>query len=105
MDGNGTSTAILVGVWATFALDVFGSFTSSPQTTEINASTRADTLMKYVAIAATVAVAGGAYASWKSGKAAPLLATSVVALAMYRLYCHARDKGLASDEAGTESDW
>lgn len=102
MDSGGTSTAILVGVWATFALDVFGSFTSSPQTTEINAHSRADTLMKWVTIATVVAIGGGAYASWRSGKLAPLLATSVVAVAMYRLYVHAKEKGLASDAAGTE---
>lgn len=105
MDGNGSTTAILVGIYATFALDVFSTFTSSPQTTEINASTRAETLMKWVSIAAVVAVAGGVYGSAQSKRAAPLVAASLVAFAMWRLYCHARDRGLASEEPGTESGW
>lgn len=102
MDGNGTSVAILVGVWATFALDVFGSLTSSPQTTEINAKTRADTLMKWVWLAAVVAVAGGGYASLQSRKPWPLLAAGTVALSMFLLYRHARNSGLASAAPGTE---
>ena len=103
MEGNGTSVAILVGVWATFALDVFGSLTSSPQTTQINARTRADTLMKWVFLAAAVAVAGGTYASMQSGKIWPLIATGVVAGSMVGLYSHAKSEGLKSSEPGTES--
>lgn len=103
MEGNGTSRAILALVAATFALDVFSTFTSSPQTTEINAKARAGTLMKWVAIAFAVAVAGGAYGAWTSRKWTPLLAAGAVALGMYGLYVHARNRGLASDEAGTES--
>lgn len=103
MEGNGTSVAILVGVWATFALDVFGSLTSSPQTTEINAASRADTLMKWVRLAAAVAVAGGLTAAVVSRKVWPLLATVAIAAGMYMLYRHARNSGLASPEPGTES--
>jgi hypothetical protein len=103
MEGNGTSVAILVGVWATFALDVFGSLTSSPQTTEINASARADTLMKWVFLAAAVAVGGGAIASAVSKRIWPLLATMLIAGAMVSLYSHAKRKGLASGEPATES--
>jgi hypothetical protein len=33
--GNGATAAILIGVYATFALDVFSTLNSSPQTTEI----------------------------------------------------------------------
>jgi hypothetical protein len=101
-NGKGTTLAILVGVWATFALDVFSTFTSSPQTTEINASTRADTLMKWVGIAAVVAVGGGLAGSLSSKRWIPLLVTGFVAFGMWQLYEHAKKKGLASDAAGTE---
>lgn len=104
MEGNGTSAAILVGVWATFALDVFSTLNSSPQTTEINAGKRADSLMYWVAIGAAVAVGGGLLAWIVSRKVWPLLATGAVALGMYGLYVHAKRRGLARlDEPTTES--
>jgi hypothetical protein len=104
VEGNGTSVAILVGVWATFALDVFSTLNSSPQTTEINAGKRAESLMYWVAIGAAVAVGGGILAWAVSRKVWPLLATGAVALGMYGLYVHARKRGLERlDEPGTES--
>lgn len=102
MDGNGVSIAILVGVWSTFALDVFSTLNSSPQTTEINAGKRAESLMYWVAIGAAVAVGGGLMATIVSKKVWPLLATSMVAAGMYGLYVHAKRRGLASNQAGTE---
>jgi hypothetical protein len=103
MDGNGTSIAILVGVWATFALDVFSTLNSSPQTTEINVQRRQESLMYWVGVGSVVAVGGGAIATAVSRKAWPLVATSVVAGGMYLMYCHAKRRGLArSDQPGTE---
>ena len=103
MEGNGTSVAILIGVWATFALDVFSTLNSSPQTTEINAHKRADSLMYWVAIGSGVAVAGGVVATAVSKKPWPLLATGAVALMMYAMYVHAKRRGLASNLPGTET--
>lgn len=103
MELGKTSVAILIGVWATFALDVFSTLNSSPQTTEINADRRADTLMKYVYIGDAVAIGGGAIATVVSRKAWPLLATAVVALGLTFLYVHARNAGLANGGASTES--
>jgi hypothetical protein len=104
MDGNGTSIAILVGVWATFALDVYSTLNSSPQTTEINVQRRQESLMYWVGIGAVVAVGGGAIATAVSRKPWPLVATSTVALGMYLMYCHAKRRGLArAAEGGTES--
>lgn len=100
--GNGTALAILIGVWATFGLDVFSTFTSSPQTTEINAKARAGTLMKWVWVGAAVAVGGGIAGSISAKRAAPFVATAIVASAMVVLYVHAKNRGLASDEPGTE---
>jgi hypothetical protein len=102
MEFNGTTAAILFGVWATFALDIYGSFNSSPQTTEINAKARADSLMKYVYIADAVALAGGASASVVSKSLWPVVGAGVVVVLMHFLYVHAKAKGLASSEPGTE---
>ena len=92
--GNGAATtAILVGVWATFALDVFSTLNSSPQTTELFAGDREDTLMHWVVIGTAVGVGGGAVATMLSGKAWPLLATVAVSGGMYLMYRHAVARG------------
>ena len=90
---GGTLTAVLIGVWATFALDVFSTLNSSPQTTELFAKDREDTLMHWVAIGSGVAVGGGAIASGVSRKAWPLIATIIVAAAMFYMYKHAVARG------------
>ena len=102
MEFNGTSAAILLGVWATFALDVFGSMNSSPQTTEINAGRRADTLMKWVYMADLMAIGGGTIASVMSKKAWPLLGTAGISLLFTLLYMHAKRSGLANGGLSTE---
>lgn len=102
MEFNGTTAAILLGVWATFALDIFGSTNSSPQTTEINAARRADTLMKWVYVGDAVAIGGGAIASAMSKSAWPLVGTIGVSILFTGLYIHARNAGLRNLEPGTE---
>ena len=99
---NRRDVAILLGVYLTFALNVYSAFTSSPQTTEINAQARADTLMKWVKVSSLVAVGGGAVASYVDRSALPLVATSIAAAAMYMVYEHAKKAGLESGEPGTE---
>ena len=103
MEGNGLSVAVLVGVWATFALDVFSTLNSSPQTTEINADRRAETLMKWVYIGDVVAIGGGAIATVVSRKPWPLIAAATVALGLTALYAHAKRSGLRNGAEGTES--
>jgi hypothetical protein len=106
MEGMGGSiTAVLIGVWATFALDVFSTLNSSPQTTEIFAGDREESLMFWVAIGLGVAVGGGLAASVISGKAWPLIATMIVAGGMYYTYKLAvkRGAGQAPPASATES--
>ena len=103
MEANGKLWAILLGVWATFALDVYSSLNSSPQTTEINAQARADTLMKYVLIGDLVAVTGGLLASIVSKSVVPLVGAGGVALGMHLLYVHAKNSGLEQGGPPTES--
>jgi uncharacterized membrane protein (UPF0136 family) len=90
---NGTAAAILIGVWSTFALDVFSTLNSSPQTTELFAGDRESTLWHWVLI-------GGAVATVVSRKPWPLIATLIVGLGMLGLYRHAikRGQGVAPPE-------
>ena len=109
-EGNGTSVAILVGVYATFALDVFSTLNSSPQTTELFAKDREDSLMHWVFIGTGVGVGGGAIASIVSKRIWPLLATIVVSAGMLWTYKHAcsrgKSKGLVIEmEPQTDSEY
>jgi len=104
MEGNGTSIAILIGVWATFALDVFSTLNSSPQTTEINVRKREESLMYWVGIGSVVAIGGGAIATAVSKKIWPLIATASIAFGMYLMYVHAKQRGLKrANQEGTET--
>lgn len=98
-----TQTAILAGVYATLSLDLFSTLTSSPQTTEINAESRAPTLMKWVKLAVVVAFAAGLAGSSIEGNPIPFVASASVALLMYGLYVHAKNTGLRDGGQGTES--
>lgn len=90
---QGSTIAILIGVWATFALDVFSTLNSSPQTTELFAKDRQDSLMHWVLIGGGVAIAGGGVATVVSKKPWPLIATVLVALGMLAMYRHAVKRG------------
>lgn len=93
-NASGSLVAILIGVWATFALDVFSTLNSSPQTTELFAEDRQDSLMHWVAIGTAVGIGGGAIASVLSKKPWPLVATTGVSIGMYLMYCHAVKRGV-----------
>jgi hypothetical protein len=93
VEANGTSIALLIGVWGTFALDVFSTLNSSPQTTELFAGDREDTLMHWVLIGDAAAISGGLVASYVTGNLWPLIATGGIVLLMHVLYKHAVSRG------------
>ena len=96
MNGNPLSRsdiAVLIGVYATFALDVYSTLNSSPQTTELFAGDREESLMHWVMIGDVVAVGGGAVAALVSGKVWPLIAAAAVAVGMHYTYRHAVGRG------------
>lgn len=103
MDGNGQSTAVVVAIYAALTYDIISATNSSPQTTEINAHSRADTLMKWVHIglaqAALFAVIGIALdpRRWP-----PLMGAGIAGGLLYWQYVHAKQAGLESMEPGTE---
>lgn len=102
--GNGTAAAILIGVWATFALDVYSTLNSSPQTAEINIGRRGESLMYWVKIGFAVGVGGGLIATLVSRKPWPLIAALAVSGGMWLLYLHAARRGMErAAESGTET--
>jgi hypothetical protein len=100
-----TSSGIAFLVSSGIVYEIVAAACSSPQTTEINASTRADTLMKWVHLGLAQAVVFVVAAAMIDRKhAAPILTGGALAGAiLYVSYAHARAAGLASDEEGTES--
>jgi hypothetical protein len=83
----------LFGVWATFALDVFSTLNSSPQTTELFAGDRKNSLMHWVVIGDVAALAGGTAGALFAGSAWPLIGAAVIVLMMHALYRHAVTRG------------
>ena len=101
----GASWGIAFLVAAGIVYEIIAAACSSPQTTEINASSRADTLMKWVHIgigqaALFILIAAGIDKPHRSA----ILAGGITAAGlMYVQYLHARQAGLASGQPGTES--
>jgi hypothetical protein len=102
---SGGSDGIAFLVSAGIVYEIIAAACSSPQTTEINAASRADTLMKWVHIglvqaAAFVLVA----AAFDERHRKPILAGGFLAGAlMYGQYTHAKRAGLANGGPSTES--
>jgi hypothetical protein len=80
-------------VAATFALDVFSTLNSSPQTTELFADDREDSLMHWVKIGGAVAVGGGVVGTVKSGSPWPLVGAIAITVMMVWFYKHAVSRG------------
>lgn len=87
--------ALLVGVYADLAFNLFSAMNSSPQTTELFAGDRADTLWKYVKIADVAAAAFGVLGWALTGFASigPLLGVLLVVGVMHAMYAHALKAG------------
>ena len=101
--GSGKGIALLVGAEIVYA--IVAAACSSPQTAEINAKSRADTLMKWVHIGLVQsAIFVGLAVMYDREHAQPILVGGgVAAVLMYGSYRHAMAKGLDSTRAGTES--
>jgi hypothetical protein len=99
---NSDGIAFLVS--AGIVYEIIAAACSSPQTTEINARTRADTLMKWVNIGLAQAALFVAIAAWwdKRHRTAIIAGGATAAGLMWWQYDHAKKAGLASPEPGTE---
>ncbi|MHB1473062.1 MAG: hypothetical protein ACYCV4_05435 [Dermatophilaceae bacterium] len=104
--GTGTSqgSGVAFLVSAGIVYEIIAASCSSPQTTEINASTRAGTLMKWVHVGlAQSALFVGAAVLFDRAHAKPiLLGGGMAAAVMYASYWHAKRAGLANPGPGTE---
>lgn len=100
---NSDGIAFLVS--AGIVYEIIAAACSSPQTTEINASTRAATLMKWVNLGLLQAAAFVAVAAWwdKRHRGAILAGGGLAAGLMWWQYDHAVKAGLSSPEPGTET--
>lgn len=100
---NSDGIAFLVS--AGIVYEIIAAACSSPQTTEINASSRADTLMKwvYLGLAQSALFIGvAAFIDPKHRNA--IIGGGVTAGALMLVqYMHAKEAGLASGKPGTES--
>jgi hypothetical protein len=99
------SAGIAFLVSAGIVYEIVAASCSSPQTTEINASTRADTLMKWVWLGLGQAVVFiVAAAMYDKNHAKPILVGGSLAGGLMLLqYQHAKTAGLASAAPPTES--
>jgi hypothetical protein len=103
--GNG-GAAVKVAVYATLMYDIISATNSSPQTTEINASKRASTLMKWVHIGLVqglLFVAIGMYLDKERWP--PLVGGGLAASLLYAQYWYALQAGTKSPGETTESVW
>jgi hypothetical protein len=105
MDAMRGSNAIAFMVAAGLVYEIIAAACSSPQTAEINAKSRSDTLMKWVKIGLVQAAFFVIVAAViERNKAIPILTGGALAGGiMGAMYIHANMSGLASDECGTES--
>jgi hypothetical protein len=98
------SAAITVAVYAALTYDIISATNSSPQTTEINADKRAETLMKWVKIGLWQAVAFGALGVMLDKRRwPPALGAGVAGVLLWIQYVHALESGLESKKEGTET--
>lgn len=102
--GGSAGNAVPFLVSAGIVYEIIAAACSSPQTTEINADSRAETLMKWVHIGLLQSAGFVAIAVVIDRKhAVPLIAGGGLAAGiMYGSYIHAKSAGLASKEPGTE---
>jgi hypothetical protein len=100
----GPDAAVTFMVSAGLVYEIIAAACSSPQTTEINAGARAETLMKWVKLGLAQAALFVLIAAYLSKQPWAALFGGILAGAlMWWQYVHARRAGLSSSKPGTES--
>lgn len=87
------SAALSFGVYADLAYNLYSATNSSPQTTELFAGDRAETLWKYVRIGHVQAIGLGLFGSLLDRSWWPLLGTISIGGIMHGMYRHALAAG------------
>ena len=101
--GGGEGVAFLVSAGVMY--EIIAAACSSPQTTELNAQARSETLMKWVHIGVAQGVLFVALSAlYEPKRAVPLLlGGTLAAILLYAQYVHARKAGLKSNAPPTEN--
>lgn len=95
--------AVKVAVYAALTYDIISATNSSPQTTELNAAARAETLMKWVKLGlAQAALFAGVGIVLDKQRWPAALGAGLAGALLWTQYVHARNAGLASSEPPTE---
>jgi hypothetical protein len=103
MELSSDSEAISVAIYAALTYDIISATNSSPQTTEINAAVRAETLMKWVRIGLAQAALFAALGMLLDKRRwPPLLGSGLAAVLLWVQYVYARNMGLATGGPTTE---
>ena len=101
IDGD---VAVTVAVYAALTYDIISATNSSPQTTEINAAARAETLMKWVKLGLLqAALFGGIGVMLDKKRWPPLLGSGLAAVLLWVQYVHAKNSGLRQGGQTTET--
>lgn len=87
------TAAISFGVYADLAYNLYSATNSSPQTTELFAGDRSETLWKYVVVGHVQAVALGLFGSLLDRSLWPLFGTLSIGGVMHCMYKHALHAG------------
>lgn len=96
--------SVKVAVYAALVYDIISATNSSPQTTEINAQKRGDTLMKWVGLGLVQAGAFAALGAYLDEDTwPPLLGAGAAMILLYAQYRHALKSGLENGGPGTET--
>jgi hypothetical protein len=99
--GNGIAFAVSAGL----VLEGVAAYCSSPQTTQLNAKTRADTLMKWVWLGLLQSAFLVGIAAWidKAHRGAIIAGGATAGAMILGSYIHAKNAGLKDCAPGTES--
>lgn len=87
------TAAVSFGVYADLAYNLYSATNSSPQTTELFAGDRTQTLWKYVIVGHIQAVALGLFGSILDRTLWPLFGTLSIGAVMHGMYAHAVKAG------------
>jgi hypothetical protein len=90
---SGGVAAALFGIYADLAYNAYSATNSSPQTTELFAGERSDTLWKYVRLGGAQVLAIGVLGTVLARNLWPLIGVVAVGAVMSALYAHALRAG------------
>jgi hypothetical protein len=98
--GNGIALLVAAGI----VYEIIAANCSSPQTTELNASARAETLMKWVALGDVQAILFLVAAGYfdKRHRTAIAIGGGTALVLMHGLYVHAKSSGMKNPGPPTE---